>query len=79
MSKLKTRYRHIHFRKGAFPNDWTCVNNRSQDTLGHIEHYPPWGCYVASFSEGVVFDQNCLRDIAHFLEQLSGGKEMRNE
>jgi len=74
---MKTKYKHIHFlRRGglyASKRCYSCVNTKSGDSLGQVFYYPRWRLYVFAAMATAVFDKNCLRDIAHFLEQLDGG------
>ena len=87
MAELKTRYKYIHFghlntemllnddKEGDTNNDiWECRNNETDMSLGEIEYYPPWRQYVITFNEDCVFNNECLRDIAHFLKQLKERK-----
>ena len=73
--KLKTRYKFIHFCK-ALPVHtslilWVCHNNRDKHVLGIIEFYKPWKQHIIDFRGDNVFNNQCLRDIADFLEQLN--------
>lgn len=65
---MKLWYRFIHFEEG--PGGWNCINN-SETVLGRCEFYRPWRQWVFTQErESVVFSADCLRDIAHFMEQL---------
>lgn len=73
---MKTKYKYIHFEHRSselYTNDniWTCRNNKSNSLLGMIEYYPSWRQHVISFEKGCVFNNTCLQDIIHFLEQLN--------
>ena len=47
-------------------------NKKSRDWLGDIEYYKPWKQYcVTCFYSGAVFNNQCLRDIADFLDELN--------
>lgn len=82
---LKTKYRHIHFKKltgvmGQKPR-WGCLNNKTKDILGLVEYYGLWRRYAIEYREGCKFDKLCTDDISDFLTQLNnqkkatGGKE----
>ncbi len=77
-----TKYKFIHFRKIESTDDieWACINNKASDfvndvfLLGGILFYKPWKQYIMTFREERVFNNQCLKDIAHFLEQLNQTK-----
>ena len=72
--KLKTRYKYIQFvelPKKPLDILWQCLNNRSKEPLGVITFYKPWKQHVIQFNDGCVFNNQCLKDIADFLEQLN--------
>jgi len=69
---MKTKYRHIHFTEEPRmdvnrKSTWFCRNNKSKAILGTVTWYGPWRRYVFE-AEDAVFDHNCLRDIADFLQ-----------
>ena len=68
--ELKTKYKFIEFRHVKLVG-WRIVNKKSGSILGCISLYEPWGQHVAEFFEGCVFNNQCLKDIADFLEQLN--------
>lgn len=77
---LKTEYKFIFFKDvqweedGAQREGWYCFSKRG-DLLGRIGFYPRWKKYVFSIkNEDVLFDNTCLKDVAHFLEQLDKAK-----
>ena len=74
MSKIKTRYKFIHFQDMG--TEWVCFNNKSMDVLCTVEFYKPWKQYVCSFSEGVVFSAGCLDDMSNFVKQLEKGENL---
>jgi len=70
---MKTKYRHIHFTEepGMDVNRksmWFCRNNKSKAILGAVTWYGPWRRWVLEAEPDCVFDHNCLRDIADFLQ-----------
>ena len=70
---MKTRYKFIHFNPvaGGYGKDWVCRNNKTDDLLGYIEFYERWKQFVISFIDNTIFNNQCLRDIAEFLDQLN--------
>jgi len=72
---MKTKYKYIEFefidrknhKKGGF-----CKNKKTKYTLGYWDFHKPWNQYVIEFMEDCVFNESCLQDIAHFLNQLNG-------
>ena len=69
--EMKTRYKFIHFRQARQDGVWFCFNNNNGDSMGVVEFYKRWKQYVIDFGEGCVFKNQCLKDIADFLEQLN--------
>jgi len=70
---MQTRYAHIHFVViGEKPKTkvWECRNNKTGGRLGEISWYGPWRKYCVDFEPGCVFDDGCLGDLIHFLNQL---------
>ena len=68
---MKTKYKFIHFEKlSDDPEVWVCNNNRSIGSLGRIEYYAPWRQWVFSAVDTAVFNDQCLKDIAHFIGQF---------
>ena len=66
---MKKSYKYIEF---VFDGNWKCYNKQSQTKLAKIEYYPYFKQYsVTWFMMGAVFSAGCLRDIAHFLDQLN--------
>ena len=47
--------------------------------LGQIRWYGSWRCYVFCPEANTVFEQDCLRDIAGFLEKLKEGRKKKKE
>ena len=68
---LKTKYEHIHFQKTPRGKTYYVRLNKGYFVVGLIDHYKSWKKYTMGFFQGYVFDENCLRDIADFLDQLN--------
>ena len=73
--KLKTRYKFIHFYEALSVHtkkySWICHNNKNGSALGAVEFYRLWNQYIIEFNNDCVFNSQCLKDIADFLEQLN--------
>lgn len=73
--EIKTKYRHINFQPegedGAAKGRWWIRNNKSGGILGAVIYYRRWKSHIVQFEDTAVFDINCLRDIANFMDQLS--------
>lgn len=69
---MKLVYKFIYFE--LLGSCWYCYNRKSDDELGVIEYYGRWGQYVIAFTEGCVFNDQCLKDITDFLGQLNNNK-----
>lgn len=70
---MKTRYQYIFFfRVAQKPKTsvWSCMNNKSGATLGHIKWYAPWRQYCFFPAGETVFNAGCLDDINDFIKQL---------
>lgn len=53
------------------PKAWHCQNTKHESRLGEVVYYPPWKQYIfCAENPRVVFSADCLRGIAHFMEQL---------
>lgn len=70
---MKTRYRFIHFAPMT-DSYWTIHNNKRDAIIGNVEYYESWKKFVSAFNETTILDSSCLRDIAHFLDQLNKEK-----
>ena len=70
---MKTVYKYITFVQTALKNHWNCLNKKNKSILGSIYYLNSWKTYVfAPNNEAYTeFSPDCLRDIAHFLEQLN--------
>lgn len=59
--------RFIEFKRQA-GDEWDVLNKRHGDYLGCIVWYADWRCYTLEADETAVFNGECLRDIAAFME-----------
>lgn len=50
-------------------NIWKVVNKNNQVCLGEICFWGGWHSYVFSPHPQMIFEKQCLRDIANFCEQ----------
>lgn len=50
-------------------NLWVVYTKDGRMDLGHVEWFSRWRCYVFFPSMDTVFERDCLRDIANFIEQ----------
>ena len=74
---MKTEYKYIKFVQTTFLDYWNCLNKKSNDELGSVFFYKPWNQFIFEPPEfgDIVFNSLCLRDIAHFLDQLNKPKK----
>jgi len=74
---MKTEYKYIKFVQTVLIGHWNCLNKKSGDELGSVAFYDPWNrfCFEPVEFWGVIFESICLRDIAHFLDQLNKQKK----
>lgn len=70
---MKTHYKFIHFvRLPHKPEQWACVNNKTQAALGAVDYETQWKQFVFwTGNEDAIFSHDCLTDIADFLKQLN--------
>ena len=68
---LKTKYEHIHFQKTERGTNYYLRLNKGYFVAGMVAYHKPWKKYVVDWFRGFMFDENCLRDIADFLDQLN--------
>ncbi len=71
---MKIKYKFIYFAKCNSSSKgwlWACMTNKNKGILGVITYYKWWKQHVIEFREGCVFNNQCLKDIADFLEQLN--------
>jgi hypothetical protein len=57
---------------------WRVTANQGQQILGHVKWYGPWRGYAFFPEMGTLYEQKCLREIAHFCEvQTQEHRRMR--
>jgi len=73
---MQTEYKYIKFIQTTIVDNWNCLNKKHGDELGSVFFYKQWKQFVFEFIElgDCVFNSTCLRDIAHFLDQLNKQK-----
>ena len=59
------------FVGGRHPLQWDILNKRSGISLGTVAWYAKWKRYVFEAEEGCIFDAQCHRDIADFLDRVN--------
>jgi len=69
MSELKTKYKWIQFEQAG--KEWLCGNHTTGDYLGEVVYDSGWRQHVFEPNYPVKFNTGCLKDIAHFLNQLN--------
>lgn len=52
------------------PHDVWLVNDRRGALLATVEWYAPWRCYVMDPASGVVFNAECLAELARFCAEV---------
>lgn len=70
---MKTKYKHIKFTKTTLVGHWNCFNVKSGDSLGSVFYDKQCSQYIFEPDEfgEYAFTSSCLRDMAHFLDQLN--------
>lgn len=76
---MKTSYQFIHFTQAQLEGNpvWNCANNRSNVVLGYVAWYRPWKRHCYFPAEPAVYSDGCLRDILHFIGQLTAQNSER--
>lgn len=55
---------------------WLIANKRSGDPLARIVYYAPWRQYITEpAGSGIVFNNQCLRDIAGLLDTMNAERK----
>ena len=77
---MKTVYEYIKFWRtdhiAAGKECWECINKKSNSPLCAIGYYKPWHQWVMlKLADDAVFNNQCLLDIADFLDQLNEKKK----
>jgi len=70
--------------RGASPSGktrrWEVRAKQGGDVLGVVQWWPAWRRYVFQPAYPTVFEQDCMRDIAAFIERATTDhKERRND
>ena len=72
---MKTKYKFIEFQEEPHEllNEeiWHCINHRYNQRLGVIVYCDEFGKWEFQPKDNTGYTSVCLRDIAHFLDQLS--------
>ena len=76
---MKTEYKYIKFTETLRTGNWKCLNKKNLDLLGSVFFYDTWKQFVFEFDVlgDFIFNSSCLRDVAHFLDQLNARKKER--
>lgn len=73
---MKTKYQHIHFvecKTGGIA--YKMHKNKTGDIMADVYYYGRWKKFVVDFDYGFIFDNDCQRDIADFLDQLDDKRQ----
>jgi hypothetical protein len=81
---MKKKYKFIYFTHVEWTDDsgkplrgWFCCNNKTREIIGRIGYHAGWRKWVySSAGTDIVYDEQCLTDITHFLKQID--KEGKN-
>ena len=81
---MRREYNYIRFQLGEEKKRttmWYCRNRSSDDWLATIAWYGAWRQYcIIEFNDCAVFNSQCLKDIADFLDNLNKRhKEKKND
>jgi hypothetical protein len=75
---LQTKFKFIHFEYGGRSKSgktfiYFCYNSENKTFLGRVSYYAGWYKYVfePDNSLKLIFENQCLKDIATFLEELN--------
>lgn len=78
---MKMKYQYIYFdlvEELPKTKRWWCRNNKTKSILGVVKWYSGWRQYCFFPEYGCVFNESCLDDISHFLNEAmlerGGGK-----
>ena len=50
---------------------WTVRSTAGGSTLGEVRWFAPWRKYAFYVASGCLFEEDCLRDIADFVETVT--------
>lgn len=62
-------FRHYSPKSGQKTSLWIVRSKQSGATLGVIKWFGSWRKYSFFPSDSTIFEQDCLRDIANFIEE----------
>lgn len=73
---MKKKYRLIHFEETPWnesdgTTSYICRNNKKSSDLGIVEYYKYWKMYVFEPYGNIVLSSDCMKDIIHFMSQLT--------
>lgn len=63
--------------KGEKTSVWFVSNAETKEKIGYVKWYGPWRKYCYFPIDQTVYEQDCLRDIANFIENAT--KEHRQK
>lgn len=74
----------IDFQKLNRPADrktdiYHVVTKDGNSLLGTVTWYAPWRCYSFQPNHNTVFEQQCLKDIASFLDKLMLERKLQKQ
>ena len=58
---------------------WEIYNKDNGSYLGRVSWYPGWRKYCFGAAMTTVFEEDCLRDIAKFLEDATAARKVERE
>jgi hypothetical protein len=56
---------------GVEPEAYIISSSRTDDKIGLVEWYTPWGEHIFDAESGAVLSRGCLLDLADFLADLN--------
>ena len=59
----------VLLKEGKKTNVWEIVTKNGAETLGLIKWFPSWRKYALFPYKNTVYENDCLKDIAEFIEQ----------
>ncbi len=59
----------VLMKEGAKTNVWHVAAKGLNEKLGEIKWFSHWRKYAFFPSDGTVYEDDCLKDIAEFIEQ----------
>lgn len=66
-------------RDGRVTREWRVVAKQSGNVLGVVRWYTGWRRYVFAPEWGSEYEQDCLRDIASFIERETRERKAQRE